>query len=539
MKKRVLVGLIAVVAAAVLFWQLTGRAASPQLERFLPADTIAFVEGANLSEQVLRLVETKAWQAFSRAHPEAASGALLGANYSGLLRADVAAGLVRLKTNGDRAEPVGVVLAESDNADFKGNVEAFISGRFGEKATTTEYRGVTITTYDGDRGPRLSTAQLDDLFIFSDRVDGTKEVIDAAGGHVPSLATSARLTAVRQRLGYTDGLFGFVDAEQARRALHEAHQMKWRSRHAGDVEQVIQALGVDSVTAIGGACSFEDGGMVERFRVEIPNGGTGVVRSLLRAPAGPRQILSVIPAGAGHVFVATVSDPSTVYDQLHQVFQRAASPRCEGSLEAELAELGVDLKSDVVAALGGEMAIVEVPGSSSRHRVAGIVQVHDPERIAQSFKQVAAKKDLALDEATYAGRPFLTLHSGSRANHKIHLAFVDSFLVSGDEDAVRAVIDAQASGRTMAAAAEYQQAFGNRASSSLFTFYSTNDRLLGLMSQTLGRGTAGAPVAATEKLFPTALYGVAESDGLYIESRSPLGTVPHILTNLLRHTLRR
>jgi hypothetical protein len=540
MKKPIIIGvLIAAVAVPVLFWQLAGRASSPRLERFLPADTLAFVEAANLSEQTLRLVETKAWQAFSKHNPELATGALLGANYSGLLRADVAAAMIRLRAGDHRVEPIAVILAESDDENFKGSVETFIKTRFGDAqpSVTTEYRGIPIISYAQDQRPRLSYAQVDDLFIFSDRQDGVKEIINVMQGQTPSLATNARVAAMRQRLGYTDGLFGFADAEQLRRALHTVRGIRPHSR-TSDIEQMLHTLGVDSVTAVGGVSSFEADGVVERLRVEIPNGGTGVVRSFLQTSASPRLVLSFVPASARHLFVASTGDVSAIYDQLYRTFDQIADPKDKAKLDTELAELGVDLKNDIVATLGRELAIADLSASEQgRHRGVAIIEVLDPERLTQSIGQIANRKGATVDETTHAGRQVMAIR-GKHATHATYLAIVDNFLVIAEsEDAIKAVIEAHDSGHTMAASTEYRQVFAGRAAAPMFSFYATNENLLTLMSQTFGKRNhiTDAPSAAAEKLFPTALYGVAEPDGLYIESYSPLGTFPRLLTGLLSH----
>jgi hypothetical protein len=540
MRKRIFIGtLIVAVAASVLFWQLAGRASSPHMERYLPADTLAFVEAANLSEQTLRLVETKAWKVFSEANPELATGFLMSTNYSGLLRANVAAALIRLQVNAEETRPLAVVLAESDDDNFQQNIDLFFAKQFEQAPpAVSDYRGVSLMSYGQGPHRHLSYARMDDLFIFSDREDGLKEVIDVLRGGAASLADNPRLTEMRQRLGYTDGFFGFADGEQALRAVHALQQSRrsCAADEALEVERVLRAFGLDSVTAIGGVSSFEAEGVVERLRIETRDGGTGVIRAMLNSSASPRQILSLIPATAHHVFVASTGDAVAIYDEVYRAMLQVAGPEEKANIEKELAELGVSLRDDLLATAGQEVAIITLPSSDSkRSGIALVVEVRDLARLKQSLERIADSHQLSIVESTYADSPVMTIES-KKADDSLHVAFVDDFLaISDTASVIEAVIDAHRSGNTMATSSEYQQAFAGRVSAPRFTFYQTSEDVLKLMIRALGHSkNAGAiALADGEKLFPTALYSVAEGNGLYVESYSPLGTFPYLLTGLV------
>ncbi|MBI3949961.1 MAG: DUF3352 domain-containing protein [Acidobacteria bacterium] len=542
MRKRVIIGtFIAVVAALILFWQL-GRASSPQMERFLPADTLAFVEAANLSDQALQLVETQAWKALSEASPELTTGFLLGANYSGLLRANVAAALIRLQVNDKSIEPVAVVLAESDDENFERSVALFLSNQFDQEQPTasTDYRGVSILSYGQDQHKHLSYARIDDLFIFSDREGGLREVIDVVRGGTASLATNPRVVQMRQRLGYTDGFFGFADGQQALHTVQTLQQSRQSctSQEAVEAEQALRVFGLDSVTAIGGVSSFERGGVVERLRIETRGGGAGVIRAFLNAPARPHRVLSLVPANADRVFVASMDGAVSVYDEIYNAFVQLAHPDEKAKMDAELAELGVSLRDDLLASVGQEGAIIHLPlPEQNWDRAVLIAEVRDPVRLRQSVERVASQHHLSLTEGGYAGRSLMTIKH-EKTNHPMHIAFVDNFIAASDNTAaIEAVIDAYQSGNTISTSPLYQEAFAGRSSAPLFTFYGTNEHLLKLMARMLGqaKGTDMATPVETTALFPTVLYGVAEGDGLYIESYSPLGTFPHVLTGLMAH----
>ncbi len=540
MRNRILVGAsLMVTVGVILFWQLAGRASGPHMERYLPAGTLAFVEVADLSDQALRLVETKAWRIFSETYPELATGFLMSANYSGLLRASGAAALIRLEVDGGHLLPLVAVLAESDDEQFARSLHLFFSQRFEDGPSTVgQYHGVPLIVYGHHEGDPLYFARRDDLFVFSNRQEGLQGIIDVVAGTAASLADNPRVMEMRRRLGYADGFFGFVDGErllEAIQALHRTHSTR-RDPEAIAPDQLLRAYGLDSIAAMGGVSSFEGEGVAERLFLATPDGGAGIVRVMMSAPPLTDEILSIIPATANRVFVASLGDLLALYDEMYTATLQVMGSDGETKIDRLLAELGVDIRNELLAAIGHQMAVIALPSMKRDHpRAALIVEVLDARQVKAAIERMARAHHFTVIETSVADQPVLILN-GERSGHSAHCAFVGEFLVvSGSRSAIETIIEAHRSGETMMVSAAYQRALADHDAPPVLTFYATNEHLLERMARVLNEGGLSEPRPAREMeaLFPTSWTGTVESDGLRIEGMSPMGTFPHLLTELM------
>ncbi|RMG55330.1 MAG: hypothetical protein D6723_02935, partial [Acidobacteria bacterium] len=276
--------------------------------------------------------------------------------------------------------------------------------------------------------------------------------------------------------------------------------------------------------------------VAERLFLAIPDGGAGIVRVMLDAPPLTGEILSIIPAAANRVFIASLGDPVALYDEIYGATLQAVGSDGEAKIHRLLARWGVDIRNELLAAIGQQMAIVSLPSAERDHpRAALMVEVLDARRVKRAIDRIARTHQLAVVEASVAGQPMFIL-DGERSSHSIYYAFVNQFLVASESrSAIEAIIEAHRSGDTMAVSMAYRRAFADRDSSSLLTFYDTNEHLLERIARGLneGRLVATPLVREAEALFPTTWVGAAEKDGLYIESLSPMGTFPYLLTRLM------
>ena len=153
-RKPLLFGLVAaalVVGLVALSAARPSKAQNPRLERYLPADTVGFVEVNDLRSQALKIIDSEAWRAFTKENQAASSLFMMTANHTGALDASYAVALLGLGAGEDgRPAPQFAVVAEFDGAvarrTFENRVLRFVreSGENGLTTKSEQYGDATI-----------------------------------------------------------------------------------------------------------------------------------------------------------------------------------------------------------------------------------------------------------------------------------------------------------------------------------------------------------------------------------------------------------
>ncbi|MHC4550055.1 MAG: PDZ domain-containing protein [Planctomycetota bacterium] len=177
-----------------------------------------------------------------------------------------------------------------------------------------------------------------------------------AGGPRASLANAPQHAAVRRRM--TRGhrvAFGYLDLAPFGQALHKLVPPL--------VDEMNEINGLASLRGIGFGLSITEGGVRESVGLVLDGDPKGVWRLLDALPGGLRSI-EVAPPGAMAV-LAVKFDAELLLQRFREVAAEIV-PGNEDLLEKELSaalrEVGIDLRRELLPALGDEVGLIAYPG---------------------------------------------------------------------------------------------------------------------------------------------------------------------------------
>lgn len=260
------------------------------------------------------------------------------------------------------------------------------------------------------------------------------------------------------------------------------------------------------------------------------------VASWLAAP-GPMGSLDFVSPEATLAAAFVVKDPATMLDEM-----LAAIPEMGESLAKLKSEHGLDLREDLAAPLGGEVAFAVDGPLLPKPSWKLIVEVYDPARLQATLKRFAAEMarregqpEVTLTEDEAGGRTWYTLRCTEEGSpFEVHYTFLDGYLVAGPSRALveRALLlrDSETTLVTSAAFRELLPA-DVEVNFSALVFHNLGPAL-GPVADRLpampgGAGKGPASVAGfIGSLRPTLAYAYGEEDRILFASSSrpsPLG----------------
>jgi hypothetical protein len=520
------------------------KAESPRLERLLPADTVGFVEVTDLRAQALKVIESEAWREFSKENSAASSLFMIGANHAGALDASYALALLGVGNNeAGKPEPQFVVVAKFDDWEarytFENRVLRFVrDGQSKGVETKTEKLGdVTISTVSRFGVQRFTYARVDNLLVVSNAAAAVMRVLDVRAGKQPSLETNQTFARARAGSKSVDGMFGFLDGAALTSVVDNAPagaDEKAAERVAA-FRQLFHGVGAASVQSASFTSTFEDGRVAERFQLVAPN-REGVLATIAANPPTEGKLLALVPEDAVQAFDASVANAPQTFDQMLAIASQLGGRPGRKGPEAGLAEFaektGVDFRAEIVGAVGNEFCAAQLTSKSSEEGASGvlILNLKDEQAFAQTLAKFAERHKRETTQREYKGVTVRRI-VGEKGGG-LEYAFVGGNLVaSGKAEAVERVIDTAQGGRSLKGGAAYQSAAAQLAGQPQFVYYNSNVDYLNGLGRTLQGGeqqfkTDGQRAA----LRPSFAFGMTREDGFYVESRTPLGTFPRMLT---------
>jgi hypothetical protein len=538
-RKPLVIGLVAgglVLALAALQFARPSKAESPRLERFLPADAVGFVQVNDLRSQALRVIESEAWREFSKENAAAGTLFMMGANHAGVLDASYAVALLGADAEGPQFALVGEFNDWGARYTFQNRVLRVIR-EANEKGVTTrteEYGKVTIHTVAPDGRKGFAYAPKDNLLFLSNTSETIKRLLDVREGKAPSLETNQTFAQARARAKYTDGMFGFLDGAALTRVVDGVRAAQGGA-HPGieAFSQLFHSAGADALQSVAFTSAFEDGRVAERFVVVAPE-KRGVLGTVAANPPTPQALLALVPADSVTAFDASIANaPQTFEQMLTLVGQAAAQAGAKkgpvDALAAFTEKTGVSLRDDIVGSLGAEVCRAQFPAGEG---LAGalILSVRDEQAFAAALEKFAAHSKRATAAREYKGVTIRTI--AGEKGRGLDYAFVGgNFVSSDDEGGVERVIDTAQGGASLRASAAFQQASAGLSGQPQFVYYNSNVDYLNRLGRMLKGGEQPFKTEGQRaNLRPSFAFGITQADGFYVESRTPLGTFPRLLT---------
>jgi hypothetical protein len=540
-RRPYLFGLLAaalVVGFVALSLAHPSKAQSPRLERYLPADAVGFVEVNDLRAQALKVIESEAWREFTKENQAASTLFMMAANHAGALDASYAVALLGVGANADgHPDPQFALVAEFNGAaarrTFEGRVLRFV-GKAEEKGVTRkteQYGDVEINSIlpEGKRG--FAYAQVGDTLYLSNTSEAVKRLLDVRAGKLPSLETNQTFAQARALSKAVDGMFGFLDGARLT-ALIDNAPASADSKGVAAFREFFHGTGASSVQSVAFTSAFEDGRVVERFVVTAPQ-RDGVLATVASNPPTPQALLSLVPEDAVAAFDASIANAPQTFDQMISLAGQVAEQTGKKSPADALAEFtdktGVDLRGELLGSLGPEFCAAQLSSGEDAGGVI-ILGVKDEAAFAQALAKFAAHKQRATSEREYKG---VTVHHiEGEKGRGLEYAFVGgSFVASSKGTLVERVIDTAQSSRSLKSSAAYAAASAQAAGQPQFVYYNSNVDYLNRLGHALKSSDDTFKAdGQSASLRPTFAFGITRPEGFYVESHTPLGTFPRLLT---------
>ncbi|MBC7932880.1 MAG: DUF3352 domain-containing protein [Rubrivivax sp.] len=532
-------GVVALALALAAFqFARPSRAESPRLERYLPANTVGFVEVNDLRAQALKVIDSEAWREFTKENEAASSLFMMGANHAGALDASYAVALLGVgEGEGGRPEPQFVLIGEfsdwSARYTFQNRVLRLVkeSGE-GDVTTKTVKHGeatINIVSPQGKHG--FAYAQTGTTLYVSNGAEAIKRALDVRDGKLPSLEKNATFVQARARAKSVDGMFGFLDGAALAGIVNNTPESA-ENRGLAAFKQLFNGAGAGSVESVAFTSSFEDGRVVERFVVVAPN-RAGVLATVAANPPTQAALLALVPEDAVQAFDASIANAPQTFDQMISLIGQVSEQTGKKGPADALAEFtqktGVDFRGEILGALGTEVCAAQLASGDEPGGVI-LLSLKDEAAFASALTKFAERNKRATTERDYKGVTVRNI--AGEKGHGLEYAFVGgNFVASGKGAMVERVIDTAQGASSLQSSAAYKSASAQLSGQPQFVYYNSNADYLNRLGHTL---KGGAQEFKTEgqraTLRPSFAFGISQSDGFYVESRTPLGTFPRLLT---------
>ena len=186
----------------------------------------------------------------------------------------------------------------------------------------------------------------------------------------------------------------------------------------------------------------------------IFNGQRTGVASWLAAPA-PLDALDFMSPQATLAWAAAVKQPTAIIDEI--MTMQASNPAFQQHVAEVQALLGVDLRNDLAAALGGEVAMAQDGPLLPLPSWKIAVEVYDPVKLQATIQKLLAAASMTgvqLQQSTANGRTYYTLSTQSAT--PFCYTYTDGYLLAGSSRALLdTAIQNRASGYTLPRSATF------------------------------------------------------------------------------------
>lgn len=428
---------------------------------------------------------------------------------------------VAIKADGD--DDNLVLLAEATNeAALRATLEAELA-----EINTREGKQVLRIVTD------LAAAQTDDdvilmwigdgLFVASPSIDQIRAV--AAGGS--GFAASPFRAKIAQQ--YNDGSGWLFAAD-----LHSLIE-KGQAEESEEDRQMAERLGILDVEHFIVDRREIDGRAETRAALTFSQDRRGVA-AWIAAPA-PMGSLGFYSPGANLAAAFVVKSPVAIVDELLSL-----NPEFAQELQKLQAETGFDLRNDLAAPMGGEVAVgldgPVLPEPSWKL----VAEVYDPARLQQTLEKIVAhanteirkhgKPDsLSIVTTEAGGRTYYAIRSAG-ASFELHYVFEDGYMVAGPSRAlIERAIQLRESGVTLATHAKFRDLLGPDGQVNVSALVYQNLAPLAKSASKVipdaAKGPKGGPDIARilAAQGPTLYYAYAEPDRIVFagSNQNPLG----------------
>jgi len=561
---KIMLALLAALLMAASGWIYTRRPERIEIATYVPESALGYLEIASLPQLVNQLSSTNAWQQIAPAYGIADKlnnlekfgefGWLMGLAGSGeaavFSQAQIAIAVTGLEVRGEAVKPrfALIALAQGNEKGLKSVIEKRMPeiavSLFGQAVKDqVEQAGLPVTIYrDANNSQReLFSAQIKDAWILSNNVDSIRDCLMTILHRQPSMSNNFYLQKARPAVGNNPTAFGFVTAEGVKRLMRfgtylAAGGIVGKAVLAGAVGEVFTEFSNRTCDGLVYSSSFQDGQFADRYSVLFKPELTDKLKTIVKANPQEPRALSLIPAAAREVTIYNVSNPSRTIDEI----EKAISSRVDVAQSFLLHQFILGMRE---AALGAKSP--ELTGAAIGDEIASFNLTKEPQnrvwliasrnqtmlaRLAENIlTQFQDKRIANIARENFAGVEVLNSSEPSRGS----AAFLGDFLVLGNRQQILQLIEAHRAGQNLKASQRYGLVKHSSPAAPIIGFSTARDETNEMMvslARWFGQSVLPANVAALDQLPLMASTTSLNEHGVYIESHSPFGNFPFLIS---------
>lgn len=448
------------------------------MDRYIPADALAFIEINSVTDVADGLTDTKAWRELapvlglsSQLRQVGSIADLIGRSGLGpddivvAGRAQCAIAITGIESRTGESEEGAFIHLKPDFAlivetHAKPEVaERLVRERasliaqrlYGESVVghTDEYRGVALSVFQGPEATRqLVVSTTGSVIIVANQTDAVKMCLDTIAGRSPALADDVTLKERRGEVGRDPYVFAYV-TPRGMLKFAELWPLLIAGRSADPetislVGELIEHISNQTGAGLLYSSNFEDGGVTEKYLTLLRSQVADALSQPLKpSSAAGFTAIHLIPRTVEGVTLIKVERagelPERILKQLSPNLDLVAGVALREFVIAFRKQYGLEPSDSVGDAVGDEIAVTNFVGDQPR---AIIFRVTDKARLAPAVNRYLTRRGQTTTTESYNGTE-ITVSSG---DERRAAAFVDDYLVLGTRDQIGAMIDTNAKG---------------------------------------------------------------------------------------------
>lgn len=535
MIKLMILGLVlsGVTAAA---WRYITRNRS--LLEYVPATALAYVEVRDTTRVLDALRRTRAWHTLAPFLPDAAAWRV-----PPMLGSHIALVLTGLELEGEKLTPHWALLARSPGGAAAARaggyrLESLVHRLLGPlRRETRREQDLTLTLYrDPHNRVIFIWTVMDGMLVAANREDSLRSLRESHQKRHLSLGAVTAYRTLQAAVDRQSPVIGFISGKALRsllqRSLIPSASPAASSQTAAELVETITApLSLTLAFSV----DVEGDEVVSRYILGLDPKVSASLEGVVNGQAGLKSP-AIIPTDAHRITIYRFGDFHGVVGAIEKVVAERLSPLAQivvRELTGRMKESLGWARSDTLAdALGNESAIVEWDGD----RRLLIVEAREKPKLAMLIGKHLRHAGEPVGEHEYQGYSIFSARKRSTSA----FSFINGFLVIGQKQEIEMLIDRCRQNRVIANHPQLASLFEQRARGAFEVMVSFDHAEVAQAVLTLGdlAGASGGVSSrdveainqAVRELAPETRVSRWQSEGVYSESRSPLGPLSLILS---------
>jgi hypothetical protein len=442
------------------------------MDRYVPADALAFVEINSLADLVDGLTSTKAWRELapllglsSQLRQVGILADLIGRSGLGpdeavvAGRAQYAIAITGIESKAGETDDGAYIHLKPDftlivETHMKPETAArLVRGRasmiaqriYGEKFVelSDDYHGSQLLIFQGPETARqLVVSNLGSVILIANQMASMKQCLDAISGHSASLAEDSMLKQMRPEVGGDSSVFAYVAPSGIDKLLE-----LWPVLIAGRAaepesislfEDLIEHVAKQAGAGLLYSSEFAADGVTEKYLTVLrPQVAEALAQPLKAASEGSFESLGSIPQTIESLMLLNVEGagelPERVFKHLSPNLDIVAGVALREFIIGFRKQYGLEPSDSVGDAIGSEIALVNFGDDQPRLM---LIRAKDRARLAPVVSRYLARKGKSVTTERDNGTEVLVASNDDRRA----AAFVGDFLVLGARDQIARTI---------------------------------------------------------------------------------------------------